>query len=142
MVCWVMAGQRDTKQQKIMRKFEVATGIPEQFKYTVCVDSPSTTLFCLMIQWLMIRLMTFSQQHIVDFQNLLYWTIYGGALPFTLDHIVTELFQLQMRISFPFLRAKDLCRSLLIMRARGFSTLLYVGRTLAKLVYTWYKMLI
>ena len=32
----------------------------------------------------------------------------------------TELFQLQMRISFPFLCATDLCTSLLIMRTRNF----------------------
>ena len=49
------------------------------------------------------------------------------------------LFQLQMRISFPFLRAKDLHMSLLIMRTHSFFTLLYVGGTYARLVYTWYK---
>ena len=32
----------------------------------------------------------------------------------------TGLFQIQMRISFPFLRAKDLCTYLLIMRTRSF----------------------
>ena len=49
------------------------------------------------------------------------------------------LFQLQMRISFPFLLAKDLRRFLLIMRTRSFLTLLYEGGTYARLVYTWYK---
>ena len=49
------------------------------------------------------------------------------------------LFQLQMRISFPFLLAKDLRRFLLIMIARSFFTLLYVGGTYARLVYAWYK---
>ena len=44
-----------------------------------------------------------------------------------------------MRISFTFLRAKDLCKFLLITRTRGFFTLLYVGITYASLVYTWYK---
>ena len=39
----------------------------------------------------------------------------------------SELFQLLMRISFPFLRAKDLHKSLLIMRNRSFLTLVYVG---------------
>ena len=49
------------------------------------------------------------------------------------------LFQLQMRISFPFLLAKDLRRFLLIVRTRSFFTVLYVGGTYARLVYTWYK---
>ena len=44
-----------------------------------------------------------------------------------------------MGLSFPFLRAKDLRTSLLIMRTRSFFTLLYVGGTYARLVYTWYK---
>ena len=44
-----------------------------------------------------------------------------------------------MIISFPYLLAKDLRRFLLIMRNRGFFTLLYVGGTYARLVYTWCK---
>ena len=40
---------------------------------------------------------------------------------------VQELLQLQMRISFPFLRYNHLRTSLLIMRTRSFFTLLYVG---------------
>ena len=52
---------------------------------------------------------------------------------------VPESFQLQMRISFTFLRAKDLRTSLLIMRTCSFFTLLYVGGKYARLVYTWYK---
>ena len=51
----------------------------------------------------------------------------------------SELFQLQMRISFPFLHAKDLRTSLLIIITCGFFTLMYVGGTYARLVYTWYK---
>ena len=43
-----------------------------------------------------------------------------------------ELFQLQMGFSFPFLRAKDLRTSLLIMRTCSFFTLLYVGGTYAR----------
>ena len=50
-----------------------------------------------------------------------------------------ELFHIQMRISFPFLLAKDLRRFLLIMRNRIFLTLLYIGGTYARLMYTWYK---
>ena len=42
-------------------------------------------------------------------------------------NICSGLFHLQMRISFPFLRAKDLLTSLLIMITRSFFTLLYVG---------------
>ena len=49
------------------------------------------------------------------------------------------LFQLQMRISFLFLRAKHLRTPLLIMRTRIFFTLLYVGVKYASLVYIWYK---
>ena len=52
---------------------------------------------------------------------------------------MVESFQLQMRIPFPFLRAKDLRTSLLIMIPPSFLTLLYVGGTYARLVYTWYK---
>ena len=52
---------------------------------------------------------------------------------------VGESFQLQMGFSFPFLRAKYLRTSLLIMRSSSFLTLLYVGDTYARLVYTWYK---
>ena len=44
-----------------------------------------------------------------------------------------------MGFSFPFLRAKDLRKSLLIMITRSFLTLLYVGGTYARLVYIWYK---
>ena len=51
------------------------------------------------------------------------------------DIIATGFFHLQMRISFPFLRAKDLYTSLLIMRTRSFFTLLYIGGTYARLVY-------
>ena len=47
------------------------------------------------------------------------------------------LFHLQMIISFPFLSAKDLRTSLLIMRTHSFLTLLYVGGIYARLVYTW-----
>ena len=56
--------------------------------------------------------------------------------------IIGWLFQLQMRISFPFLLAKELRRFLLIIRTRTFFTLLYVGDTYARLVYTWYKNII
>ena len=49
-----------------------------------------------------------------------------------------ESLQLQMRISFPFLRANYLRTSLLIMKTRIFN-LLYVGGTHERLVYTWYK---
>ena len=49
-----------------------------------------------------------------------------------LNHEITktwtgESFQIHMGLLFPFLRAKDLRTSLLIMRSRSFSTLLYVG---------------
>ena len=53
--------------------------------------------------------------------------------------IVPALFQLEMRISFPFLLTKDIDRFLLIMITRIFYTLLYVGGIYARLVYTWYK---
>ena len=43
--------------------------------------------------------------------------------------VVVDVFQLQMIISFPFLRAKDLGTSLLIMRTCSFLTLLYAGGT-------------
>ena len=43
-----------------------------------------------------------------------------------------DSFQLQMGFSFSFLRDKDLRGSLLIMRARSFFTLLYVGVTYAR----------
>ena len=49
------------------------------------------------------------------------------------------MFQLQMRISFLLLLAKDLHRFLLIMRTRSFFTLLYMGDTYARLVYNWYN---
>ena len=49
------------------------------------------------------------------------------------------LFQLQMRISFPFLLDKDLRIFLLIVRTCSFFTLLYVGGAYPRLVYTWYK---
>ena len=48
------------------------------------------------------------------------------------------LFQIHMRISFPFLLDKYLRRFLLIMRPR-ISSFLYLGGTYARLVYTWYK---
>ena len=41
-----------------------------------------------------------------------------------MDSIATELFQLQMGLSFPFLRANDLRTSLLIIRTRSLS---YIG---------------
>ena len=44
-----------------------------------------------------------------------------------------------MIISFPFLTAKELRRLLLIIITCSFFTLLYVGGTYARLVYTWYK---
>ena len=47
-------------------------------------------------------------------------------------------FQLQMRISFPFLPGNYLRMFLLIMRTCSFY-LLYVGDTYARLVYTRYK---
>ena len=50
-----------------------------------------------------------------------------------------ESFQIQMGFSFPLLRANDLRLSLLIMRTRSFLTLLYVGDTYARLVYSWYQ---
>ena len=49
------------------------------------------------------------------------------------------LFHLQMRISFPFLLAKDSRRFLLIMRTCTFFAFLYVGGTYASSVYTWCK---
>ena len=52
------------------------------------------------------------------------------------DRFGIGLFHLQMRISFPFILAKDLRRFLLIMRTRSFFTLLCVGGTYAKVVYT------
>ena len=44
-----------------------------------------------------------------------------------------------MRISFPFLRAKDLHTTLSIVKNHSFFTLLYVGGTYARLVHTWQK---
>ena len=44
-----------------------------------------------------------------------------------------------MGLSFPFLGAKDLRTSLLIIRTHSFLNLLYVGGTYARLVYIWYK---
>ena len=44
-----------------------------------------------------------------------------------------------MGFSFPFLRANDLRSSLLIIRAHSFFTLLYVGGTYARLVYSWHQ---
>ena len=44
-----------------------------------------------------------------------------------------------MGLSFPFLRAKDLRTSLLIMITLSFFTILYKGGTNARLVYIWYK---
>ena len=40
---------------------------------------------------------------------------------------ILELFQIQRGFSFPFLRAKDLCTSLLIIITHSFFNLLYVG---------------
>ena len=57
-----------------------------------------------------------------------------------LFQVVSEgLFQIQMRISFPLLIAKDLHRFLLIIRTHCFFTILYVGSTYKRLIYTWYK---
>ena len=53
--------------------------------------------------------------------------------------ILNESFQLQMGFSFPFLCAKDLSMSLLIMRTCRFLTLMYIGGTYALVVYIWYK---
>ena len=53
----------------------------------------------------------------------------------------TESFHIQMGLSFPFLRANDLRSSLLIMITRSFFTLLYVGGTYARLVYSWFDTL-
>ena len=50
-----------------------------------------------------------------------------------------ESFQFQMGFSFPFLRAKYLRTSLLIMIICSFFTLPYVGGTYARLVYILYK---
>ena len=44
-----------------------------------------------------------------------------------------------MRILFPFIFAKDLCMSLLIVRTSSSFTLLYIRGAYARLVYTWYK---
>ena len=44
-----------------------------------------------------------------------------------------------MKISFPFIIAKDLHRSLLIIRTCSFFTLLYERGIYARLVYTCYK---
>ena len=55
------------------------------------------------------------------------------------DAISYGLFQLQMIISFPFLRAKYLHRFPLIMRTCSFLTLLCIGGTYARLLYIWYK---
>ena len=57
----------------------------------------------------------------------------------SVPHPKGESLQLQMGFSFPFLRAKDLRISLLIMRTRSFFTLLYTGGTYARLVYIWHK---
>ena len=64
----------------------------------------------------------------------------GGVVCFYLCRTFSnESFQIQMGFSFPFLRAKGLRTSLLIMRTCIFFTLLYVGDTYVRLVYTWYK---
>ena len=65
------------------------------------------------------------------------WRYYcfNGVLLYSLG----VLFQLQMRISFPFLLAKYLRRFLLITRTLSFFNLLYAGGKYARLVYTWYK---
>ena len=49
-----------------------------------------------------------------------------------------EFFQLHMRILFPFILTKNIHKFLFLMRTRIF-TLLYIGGTYARLVYTWYK---
>ena len=54
-------------------------------------------------------------------------------------YLTVESLQIQMGLSFPFLRAKDLRMFLLIMRTRSFFTLLFVGGTFTRLVYIWYK---
>ena len=54
-------------------------------------------------------------------------------------YLTVESLQIQMGLSFPFLRAKDLRTSSLIMRTRSFFTLLFVGGTFTRLVYIWYK---
>ena len=50
---------------------------------------------------------------------------------------IMGLFQMHMRILFPFLHAKDLCTPLLIMKHCSFLTFLYVWGTYPRLVYTW-----
>jgi hypothetical protein len=52
---------------------------------------------------------------------------------------VAELFQLQMRIQLPLLLTNNIHRYLQHIRTRSFYTLLYVGGTYARLVYTQYK---
>ena len=42
-----------------------------------------------------------------------------------------------MIILFPFLLTRNIHRFLLLARTRSFKTLLYVGGTYARLVYTW-----
>ena len=62
-----------------------------------------------------------------------YFTKFIVSNRFAFDRVYTwcaeESFQLQMGFSFPFLCAKDLRTSLLIMRSHSFFTLLYVGGT-------------
>ena len=53
-------------------------------------------------------------------------------MTYLLDSSVIELFQIQMRISFLFLRAKDLHTSLLIMKTCSFFNYLVCRRYIRK----------
>ena len=57
---------------------------------------------------------------------------------FHIHTLVPGLLQIQMRISFPFLRVQHL-RRFFYHDNLQFFTLLYVGGKYARLVYTWYK---
>ena len=72
----------------------------------------------------------------IPFLLLSIWLSISGNV---LNHVPDGLFQLQLRISFQFLRAKGLHRFSLIMRTCSFLTLLYVRGTYTRLVYTWYN---
>ncbi len=52
---------------------------------------------------------------------------------------IYELFQLQMRLSFPLLLDNNFKPYLLLIRTRSFYTFIYVGRTYACLAYSQYK---
>ena len=65
------------------------------------------------------------------------WAIPKDIYPL-FNYSVAVLLQLQMRISFPFLLAKEL-RRFYWSREIVFLSLLYVGGTYSRLVYTWYK---